>query len=130
MKPQPIIVAIVDDEESVRRALQRLLASYGIVAHVYGEGEKFLASLDAQTPDCVVLDLHMPVMSGFEIQQRLADESRSLPVIAITGHDTPDTQARTIALGAIAYLRKPVSAAQIMDAIGTATSGGHRAVTP
>lgn len=105
-------IAIVDDEESVRKALQRLLRSHGVEAHTFSGGPQFLAALPALAPDCIVLDLHMPELSGFELLELLPP---GLPVVVITGHDSPEAQAR--AQRASAYLRKPVEEKSLLDAI-------------
>ena len=111
------VVAIVDDEEGVRRALQRLIRSGGFAAETFPSGEAFLDALPTRQPDCVVLDLHMPGVNGFDVQSRIADSHLHLPVIVITGHDTTESQARVLAAGAAAYLRKPVDGEALLDAI-------------
>jgi FixJ family two-component response regulator len=118
------LIAIVDDEESVRRALQRLMLSAGLDAHVFSGGAEFLEALPTDRPDCVVLDLHMPGMSGFDVQVRLTQSHQKVPVVAITGHDTPGSAARAREGGAAAYLRKPVTAELLLDAISTAIGSG------
>ena len=118
-KAVPLIV-IVDDEQSVCRALKRLICSAGLEAEAFTSGAEFFEFLKLKSPDCLVLDLHMPVMSGFDVQARLAQSGSALPVITITGHDTPEVQQRVLAAGAAAYLRKPVSDKILLDAIKTA----------
>jgi FixJ family two-component response regulator len=115
-REQPLI-AIVDDEESVLRALQRLLRSAGLKVEVFAGGAEFLASLPDHQPDCVVLDIHMPGVTGFEVQARLSEAGLALPVVIITGYDTPETRHRVLAGGAVAYLRKPVDDQALLDAI-------------
>jgi FixJ family two-component response regulator len=122
------LIAIVDDEESVRRALQRLMVSAGFQADSFASGTDFLDSLRAKLPDCVVLDLHMPLVSGFDVQLKLAAEARQIPVVVITGHDTPESKARVLGAGAAAYLRKPIDDQVLLDAVANAISGkstGH-----
>ena len=114
------LIAIVDDEESVRRALQRLLVSAGYDAESFSGGDSFFAFLKTRRPKCVVLDLHMPGMSGFDIQTRLVSEKDRIPVIVITGHDTPQTRQRVLDAGAVEYLRKPVDAQVLLAAIAAA----------
>ena len=140
------LIALVDDEESVRRAIQRLIVSAGLDVVVFRAGREFLdalfsppvsppsspgaaappAAAAARRPDCVVLDLHMPGMSGFEIQTQLAarvaqdGDGQKIPVVIITGHDTPDAKTRVLAAGAAAYLRKPVQGTVLLDAIKAA----------
>jgi FixJ family two-component response regulator len=115
------VVAIVDDEDSVRRALERLLRSAGISPDVFASGETFLASLAIRRPDCVILDLHMPGVTGFDVQTRLNASEYRVPVIVITGHDSAESRERVHALGASDYLRKPVGAKALLDAIHRAT---------
>jgi len=113
-------IAIVDDEESIRRALKRLMISAGIDVEMFSGGEDFLSALATSRLDCVVLDLHMPGISGFEVQSRLAQSGSKLPVVVLTGHDTPDSEARALAGGAAAYLRKPVNDKLLLKAIMSA----------
>ena len=83
-------VAIVDDDESVRRALQRLLHASDLIAETYASGQEFLDSLKSRRrPDCLVLDLQMPGMNGLEVQRELTNAGLRLPVVVITGHDEP-----------------------------------------
>ena len=74
-------------------------------------------------PDCVVLDLHMPGMSGFDVQCALARCRAGVPVVVITGHDTAETRARAMQLGAKDYLRKPFNDEALLAAIGSAMGG-------
>ena len=114
------LIAVVDDEESVRRALERLIRSARFDAETFPTGDEFLETLSDHVPDCVVLDLHMPKVDGFQVQAWLARARVCLPVIVITGHDTPEAHARALQGGAVAYLRKPVDAEALLSAIATA----------
>jgi FixJ family two-component response regulator len=125
MSPAVPVVAIVDDEDAVRRALERLLRSAGCDPEVFASGETFLESLGRRMPDCVVLDLHMPGVTGFEVQARLNASGYTVPVIVITGHDSAESRDRVHALGAAAYLRKPVGAKVLLEAIDRATGSIH-----
>src|SRR5689334_17958563 len=98
-KARPLI-AIVDDESSVRLAIQRLIRSSGMDAETFPSGDEFLASMQAHLPDCIVLDLHMPMTSGFEVLSRLAQLGTGVPVLVVTGHDTPESRVRSLAGGA------------------------------
>jgi FixJ family two-component response regulator len=86
----------------------------------FPSGVEFLESLTNQWPDCVVLDLQMPVMNGFEVQARLAELRVSVPVVIITGHDSDETRALALAGFPVAYLRKPVNDQLLLDAIALA----------
>ena len=117
-------VAIVDDDESVRRALQRLLHASDLIAETYASGQEFLDSLKSRRrPDCLVLDLQMPGMNGLEVQRELTNAGLRLPVVVITGHDEPGAGARCLSAGAAAYLRKPFDDRTILDAIAAAVAG-------
>jgi FixJ family two-component response regulator len=120
--PARRLVAVVDDDESVRRAFGRLLGSFGYDVEVFPSGEALLASLVKRTPDCVLLDLHMPDVDGFETQVRLAKCRAEVPVVVITGQDTAGSRARALAGGARAYLQKPVDARTLFDVIRAAMS--------
>jgi FixJ family two-component response regulator len=120
-KAQPL-VAVVDDDESVGRALNRLLRSAGLKAETFVSGSEFLKSLEDHAPDCIVLDLQMAHVDGFEVQSRLGQTGQSMPVIVITGRDTPAAYERATQGGAIAYLRKPVDDKALLDAIATAVA--------
>jgi FixJ family two-component response regulator len=122
MPPSPALIAVVDDEDAVRKALKRLLLSAGFEVDVHADGRAFLSSLRARAPHCVVLDLHMPHISGLEVQERLTAARSTLPVIVITGHDSDSTRATALANGASAYLRKPVDEQVLLDAIAVAIS--------
>ena len=115
-------IAIVDDEEAVRKALMRLMRSAGLQAETFGSGAEFLKSLETRLPDCIVLDLHMPHMNGFHVQAQLARKRDALPVIIITGHDLPGARERAMAGGASAFLRKPVNDRILLEAISAATA--------
>src|SRR5204862_14350 len=86
----------------------RLMRSVGLTVETFGSGAEFLQSLETRLPDCVVLDLHMPHMDGFNVQTHLARKCAALPVIIVTGHDFPKARERAMAGGASAFLRKPV----------------------
>jgi FixJ family two-component response regulator len=115
-----ILIAVVDDEESVRLALRRLLRSASLNVETFASGLEFLDSLKEHQPDCLVLDLHMPQVSGFAVQARLAERGLRVPTVVITGHDAEETRARALAGGAAAYLRKPVDDQALLDAINLA----------
>ena len=120
------LIAVVDDEEPVRKALMRLMRSAGLSVKTFGSGAEFLESLETRLPDCVVLDLHMPHMDGFNVQAHLARKCAELPVIIVTGHDFPQARERAMAGGASAFLRKPVHDHTLLEAISAATACATR----
>lgn len=113
-------VAVVDDDPFVLRGVRRLLASAGFAVETYGSGADFMNAVTIVEPDCVVLDLHMPGTSGFDVQTRLAQSGCATPVIVITGDDSPEARSRALRLGAAAYLSKPVDEATLLAAIADA----------
>jgi len=110
-------VAIVDDEEPVRKALKRLLRAAGLEADTYASGKDFLEASAARMPDCVVLDLHMPGMSGLQVLEELRSAKKSLPTVVITAYDEPASREQCLAAGAAAYLRKPLDERLLLNAI-------------
>jgi FixJ family two-component response regulator len=123
------LLAVVDDDADVRIALTRLLASAGFSVEAFASGADFLRSLEHHDPDCAVLDLHMPDMSGFDVQGALAGHS-TVPVVVITGQDTPESRTRALGLGAKAYLCKPVDDEALLAAIAVAVDGGSASRNP
>ncbi len=115
---QPLI-AVVDDEESVRKSLQRLLRASQHDTAVFASGQEFLDSLQARQPDCLVLDLQMPGLTGLDVQRILTGAGARFPTIIITAHDEPETRARCMAAGAAAYLCKPLHDEMLLDTIAT-----------
>ena len=101
-------VAIVDDEESVRCALMRLLRASSLDCEGFASGEEFLNSLATRRPDCLILDLQMAGLNGRDVQRQLNGLGRPIPVIMITAHDEPTIREQCLADGAAAYLRKPL----------------------
>lgn len=114
------VIAVVDDEESVRKALGRLIRSAGFGVETYASGIEFMQSMHRHRPDCVVMDLRMPVINGFDLQVALTRSGTALPVVIITGDDSSASRERTLGQGAAAYLRKPVDDAMLIEAIQNA----------
>lgn len=117
------LVAVVDDEELVRRALARVLRAAGVAVRTFASGQEFLALWRSDPPDCVVLDLNMPGLNGLDVQRCLRQLEESLPVVIITAQDDPALRAQCLELGALAYLCKPLDRDTLLDAI-------HRCVRP
>lgn len=111
-------VAVIDDDESVCRAIKRLLRSAGVGAETFVSGDEFLFTLTtipSYRPACVILDIQMPGIDGLEVQRRLAP--MGLPVIMITACDEHPARQTTIASGAVAYLHKPFDGAILIKAV-------------
>ena len=117
---QPLI-AVVDDEESVRLALGRMLRASGYEVTIYRSGEEFLESLNVSRPDCVVLDFQMPGFTGRDVQQALAVAKVRLPIIIVTAHDQATLREKVLADGAVAYFAKPLRRDELIAAVDRAT---------
>jgi FixJ family two-component response regulator len=115
-----ITIAVIDDEEQIRRALLRLLRAAGMDARAYASGQEFLSGWRTDPPDCIVLDLQMPDMTGLELLQCLTQLDARIPLLMITAHDEPAMKERCLAAGALAYLRKPLDDRVLIDAINSA----------
>ena len=120
--PEPAMIAIVDDEQSVRRALGRLVKSIGLQAETFCSAEEFLESSADQNPRCLILDLRLPGISGLELQRQLARSEQRLPIIFISAHDDAESRAQALGAGAIAFISKPFRDDLLLDAIHSATA--------
>src|SRR5262245_45854568 len=114
------LVAVVDDDASVRKAIRRLLIASKLSVEVFSSGEEFLASLSSKLPDCLVLDLHMPGLTGLDVQRQILRAGLNLPVVIITAFDEEETQAQCLSAGAAAYLQKPLDDQILLDAVAEA----------
>lgn len=115
-------VFLVDDDDSVRKALRRLLKANGYQVVTFESAEDFLFSHRTRTAGCLVLDIRLSGMSGLDLHERLASSEESLPVIFITAHDNPQWRERAARIGAVAYLRKPFDQQSLLDALHAARS--------
>jgi two-component system response regulator FixJ len=124
--PQPTIY-VVDDDDAVRDSLKILLESYQLTVRDFGSVPEFLNGLQPVDNSCLVLDLHLPAMGGFDVMNTLARHRVPLPVIVITGRSDSQTKARALAAGAVAFLEKPVDDQILMNAIDAALRGNRAA---
>ena len=106
------VIAIVDDDASVRRSLERVVHEAGYRVETFGSAREFLEWLPRDRAACLVLDVHMKEVTGFDLQERLA-----VPVIFMTAHDDPTTRERIEKSGAVGHLKKPFEEEEILDAI-------------
>ena len=104
----------------MRKALRRLLRSAGMAVETFSGGAEFLSSLARHRPDCAVLDLHMPDVTGFDVLAQLAETRAGVPVVVITGNDSPETEASALGRGALAFLRKPIGDRLLLSTISDA----------
>jgi FixJ family two-component response regulator len=111
------IVAVVDDDSSMLGATRELLEACGFVIKAFASAEEFLDRGALMQFDCLLLDIHLDGMSGIELRRRLKRSSAALPVIFMTALDDEDTRVQAQKAGCVAFLRKPYSARQLVDAI-------------
>jgi FixJ family two-component response regulator len=114
------LVAVVDDDDSVRESLSGLFRSVGYAARGFASGADFLQSDDLPRTDCVVLDARMPGMTGLDVQRLLMSSHPDLPVIFMTAHDDARTRCQALSGGAVDYLIKPFSEEALLDAVRAA----------
>jgi FixJ family two-component response regulator len=117
------LIAVVDDEVSVRTMLRRVLRVVDYEVATFASGEDFLASLASRKPACVVLDVHMPGLSGLDVQRCMHETSLRVPVVLITASDDSSLDRAAVAGGAAHLLRKPFSSAALLAAIHDALAG-------
>jgi two-component system response regulator FixJ len=113
------VVHVIDDDSGVRNSLRLLLESASLPVRIYESGEAFLASLDPMQPGCIVLDLRMPGLSGIEVLQKLRDH-HEIPAIVIAGHADVADAIRSMKLGAIDLLEKPLEPQVLLQAVKAA----------
>jgi len=116
------LVAIVDDDVGVCRAMQRLVRSAGFRTTAYPSGEALLRTVAAEAPDHVLLDLHVPGLNGAALISRLLDHRRDLRITVMTGLDTPGARDACLFAGASGYLVKPVMLRDLVDALSARKS--------
>jgi len=111
-------VYIVDDDPSVRKGLRRLLKSAGYEVEIFGSAREFLnVNPICEDPSCLVLDMKMPELSGFDLQQELKQKNYALPIVFITGHGDIPMSVKAIKTGAIDFLTKPFDEDDLLSAI-------------
>ena len=115
-------VFVVDDDDSVRKALKRLLSANGYHVMTFESAEDFLLSGWVRAEGCIVLDIRLPGMSGLELYEKLASSEAKNPVIFMTAQDNPQWQKKAAETSAVAYLRKPFDQHSLLDALHTASS--------
>jgi FixJ family two-component response regulator len=118
---EAIVVAIVDDDASVRQSMLRLIRSFGYRAEAFGSGEEYLGSPVVAETACLLLDVRMPSMDGLEVQRRLAENAAGIPIVFLTGRATDDEERRARLRGAVEFLRKPVGRATLFDVLEKVT---------
>ena len=114
------LIAIVDDDDSLRNSLDNLIRSVGFRAQGFPSAEAFLSSNQVHDTACLILDVRLPGMNGLELQRRIVAANWRIPVIFITSHADGDARARALEAGAVDYLYKPFREEELLNAIDAA----------
>ena len=120
------IIAIVDDDPSARRGLERLIRSVGWKAETFASAREFLARPRTQAPNCLVLDLQLPDLSGLDLQKQMVEVGLETPIVFLTGHGSIPTSVQAMKAGAIEFLTKPVDEQDLLKAIQEAIERDRR----
>ena len=130
MKANQISISIVDDDASLRRAVRRLVKSHGFAVETFASAEDFLASSRLRVTACLVLDVHMPGLSGLQLQSRLLEGGHHIPIIFITAHADDRMRAEALTAGAVCYLFKPFQETELLNCISFALRGSNSLTVP
>ena len=114
------IVFVVDDDPSVRSAIERLIGTVGLQVQLFGSAQEFLASKLPKVPSCLVLDIRLPGIGGLALQRQLAEANVQIPIIFITAHSDVPMTVRAMKAGAVEFLTKPFRDQDLLDAIHSA----------
>lgn len=114
------LISVVDDDESMRQALESLLKSIGFRVAVFTSAPEFCEAPEFHTSDCLILDVRMPGMGGLALQKRLLEKSSPVPVVFISAHGERNERKQALANGAIAFLQKPFDDSSLLDSVGDA----------
>ena len=121
------LISIIDDDQAVREALQRMLRSYGFSTVVFASAEQFLGSEEPDRTACLILDVRMPGMNGIALHRHLTAEGCRIPTILITACPTNGERERAIATGVVSYLAKPFSENVLLETVRQALEFGSHA---
>jgi FixJ family two-component response regulator len=119
-------IAIVDDDPSVRKGLERLIRSVGWKTETFGSAQEFLASARTEAPTCIVLDLQLPGLSGLELQKQMTEAGVETPIVFVTGYGNIPASVKAMKAGAIEFLTKPVEEQDLLNAIQEAIERNRR----
>ena len=123
------MVFVVDDDASVRKSLSRVISEAGYRVQTYASPREFLTRVPEPGPSCLVLDVRMPGVSGFELQQTLTSAVHEIPIIFITGHGDIPMSVKAMKAGAVDFLTKPFSGKELLDAIQRAVAKDTRGLS-
>ena len=121
------VIAIVDDDPSVREGLRSLIRSAGLQVETFESAQEFLARPGAEAPSCLVLDLQLPGLSGLDLQKRMAEVGLEIPIVFLTGHGNIPASVQAMKAGAVEFLTKPFDEQDLLRAIQEAIVRDRRA---
>ena len=116
------MIYVVDDDESVRKAFKRLLRSVNLDVETFSSAEEFLESQKPDKDSCIIIDIRMPGLTGFDLQRKLNDQGIGIPVIVVSASDDAQIREQARELGAVVFFRKPIDGQALLDAISWATA--------
>jgi len=123
--PEPSLISIVDDDQSFRESMRRLLKSLGYAVAAFPSAAAFLASPKLGATYCLVADVHMPAITGVELYTHLVEAGRAIPTILVTAFPNDNVRRRMLALGVECYLSKPLEEAEFIDCLRAACARGN-----
>jgi len=126
MRESDAVVAIVDDDPSVREGLESLIRSVGWRVETFASAQEFLARSRAKAPSCLILDLQLPGLSGLDLQKRMAEVELEIPIVFLTGHGNIPASVQAMKAGAVEFLTKPVDEQDLLRAIEEAIERDRR----
>jgi len=118
--PTKTLISIIDDDEDFREALQGLMTSMGFRVEAFSSALDFLARTNIRDTSCLIVDVHMPRMTGIELHRRLVESGYAIPTILITAYPDDSVRARALADGVICYLTKPCDEDALLGCVSTA----------
>jgi len=124
--PAKILISVIDDDDDFREALQGLMTSMGFTVEAFSSAPDFLARTDIRDTSCLIVDVHMPQMTGIELHRHLVDSGYAIPTILITAYPDESVRVRAMADGVIGYLTKPFDSVELLRAISTALERATR----
>lgn len=116
-------IYIVDDDESIRRAVKLLMVSYGFTVDTYSSSEEFFSAIPNSAPGCLILDIHMSGLNGWDAQQKLVKTKSNRPVIIITADKNGGLKEKALKAGAVGFLQKPFNGPELVDLVNLAFEG-------
>jgi FixJ family two-component response regulator len=126
MTKEQTTIYVIDDDESVRKAFKRLLRSVNFEAETFASAEEFLKSQKPNKNSCIIIDIRMPGLTGFDLQRQLMAQGSRTPIIVISASDDAQIREQARELGAVAFFRKPIDDQALLDAITWAISGSRK----